>query len=690
MRFQTTARRLYTGALALLLAAACSNQEDPITSESASAAATSEAYTVLVSGTPIGHLKVEPTNDGIAIDYDFKNNGRGPTIAEAIAFDHADVPTSWTVTGTTTFGNEVNETFAVTDNRAEWTDATGSGEARINTPSLYISQFASPYAAFIQARALLNDDDGVMPALPAGEIRLTEMETVGVAGTEANATVTTYALSGADLNPDYFALDSDNNFFAYITPEFIIIRDGFEGDEAKLRAMAETYSSDRFEAIQAKVARRYNGPVRIQNVRIFDPESLSLTAPASVVITGDRITAIEGADASGADGETVIDGAGGSLIPGLYDMHGHMGENSALLNVAAGVTSVRDMGNDNEVLGNLIERIENGTLAGPRITRSGFIEGKSPFSSNNGEIVESQEEAIAAVRKYADEGFYQVKLYNSMTGEWAPAIVEEAHRLGLKVAGHVPAFSNANAMIRAGFDELTHINQVMLGWVLAPDEDTRTLLRLTALKRLPDLDLDDPRVNETLDLMVDNGVVIDPTLAIHEYLLLSRNGETRAGVLDYIDHMPANVQRGAKVALAQIANEEEDIAYRGAYEQIVETLRMMKDAGIFIVFGTDLGGAFNLHRELELYQQIGFTPAEILRRASYDMADYMGQDDLGSIEVGKLADFFLVPEDPTQDLKAIKSISMVSRGGAIYFPSEIYPEFGIRPFTDVPAVSEAE
>src|SRR5690606_30799455 len=105
-----------------------------------------------------------------------------------------------------------------------------------------------------------------------------------------------------------------------------------------------------------------------------------------------------------------------------------------------------------------------------------------------------------------------------------------------------------------------------------------------------------------------------------------------------------------------------------------------------LVPGTDLGGAFMLHREIELFGKIGFTPAEALRRASYDMARYLGFEDRGAVAPGMLADFFLVPGDPTADLKAIKTVALVSRGGAFYFPSEIYPEFGITPFTEVPAV----
>ena len=81
------------------------------------------------------------------------------------------------------------------------------------------------------------------------------------------------------------------------------------------------------------------------------------------------------------------------------------------------------------------------------------------------------------------------------------------------------------------------------------------------------------------------------------------------------------------------------------------------------------------------------TAAEVLKMATLDMASYLGQgDELGSIEQGKLADFFLVPGDPTADLKAIKTISMVVKDGNVYFPSDIYPEFGIQPFTDAPVI----
>lgn len=647
----------------------------------------SESFTVMVNKTKIGYLKVERQGANLTVDYDYKNNGRGPTIKESISLGEEGLPISWDIHGNSTFGNEIDEHFELQGQEASWTDATGSGTATISELTPYLDQSGSPYSMALLSRALLNDSDQSMPMLPSGMLRLEEMESIQVKNDSTTVSAKTYAMTGAGLNPNYVIIDDNQDFFALITPRFIIIREGFEAEEEWLRQLSAKYAAVRYETLQSQFAHRYDKNVRIKNVRVFDPNTLSLTDLSSVLIEGETIKSIDSPDA-GEPGEVQIDGAGGTLVAGLYDMHAHMGDNAALRNVLAGVTSVRDMGNQNEVLDSLVMKIESGVLAGPRITRLGFIEGKSPYNSNNGILVTSVEEGLAAVAAYDEMGFPGIKLYNSMNGDWAPALVKEAHSRGMTVTGHVPAFSTANEMIRAGFDELTHINQTMLGWVLSPEEDTRTLLRLTALKRLPDLDLNSPKVQETLDLYVENDIVHDPTIAIHEALLLGRNGETARGTIDYIDHMPPSEQRSAKEAWSSIADEEEDQAYRGAYDQIMATLRMMKERGILLVPGTDLGGAFTLHRELELFQELGYTPAEVLKLDTYDMAKYLGHENRGEIAPGKLADFFLIQGDPTQDLKAIKTISMVSRGGTIYFPSEIYPSFGIKPFTEAPVVNE--
>lgn len=657
----------------------------------APAAAELQRYTVIVGTARVGHLNADVQGDRASIDFDYKNNGRGPTIKEAIRFDPNGLPLSWDVSGATTFGSKVSEQFARNGARAEWTDSTGKDSASVKAPAIYVTQSGSPWSYGVIARAILKAGGTSVKALPGGTLTLKKGETLSVAGQDGPVAITRYDISGIETTPDSVLLDAQGQMFGYVTPRIAVIRAGYEAEADRLMKLSATWSTDRFVEIQKRVAHRYGAPVRIRNVRIFDPKAGALTAPMSVVVSGNRIAAVEPLDSPATKGEVLVDGAGGTLVPGMFEMHAHTGQEGALLNLIAGVTSMRDMGNDNAVLEQMIERIDRGVIAGPRITRTGFVEGKSPYSSNNGILVNSQQEAIDAARWYAARNFWAIKSYNSMTPAWVPAMVEEAHRLGLKVVGHIPAFTNADAMIGAGFDELTHINQLMLGWVITPQEDTRTLFRLTALKRLPNLDLNSERVQKTVRLMVERKVPIDVTLGIHENLLLNRDGQVPRGAVDYIEHMPIGTQRGLKQAWIDTSAPGDDAAYRGAYDKIVQTIRMLHERGVMIVPGTDTGGSFTFHRELELYRDIGMTPAQILRRATWDMAAYLGQDQqLGSIEKGKLADFFLVPGDPTKDVKAIKRIAMVVKDGTVYYPDEVYAEFGIKPFAARPKVTGAD
>ncbi|MGB3724048.1 MAG: amidohydrolase family protein [Pacificimonas sp.] len=645
-------------------------------------------YRVLTGGDDVGALQVMRDGDRVMIDFDYKQNGRGPTMQEVLTLGPDGYPQDWKIIGTTTFGNPVNEEFHCRDGEAHWTDTTGPGNA--GACAFYIDQNGSPWSAGLLARALLADEDGSMDVLPAGTASITKRDTATYDGPDGPVEATTYEITGLDTNPVHVTLDADNRFFASAGARFAIIRKGYEAADRALRDYAVKLSTDRFVDIQKSAAHDYDGPVRITNVRIFDAKTATLTDAKDVVLNGDRIASVQPVNSPVTDGETIIDGQGGYLVPGMYEMHGHIGQENALMNIAAGITSVRDMGNENDVLDGLIERIDNGTIAGPRITRSGFIEGKSEFSAATGEIASTQDEAIDLVRWYAARGFPQVKLYNSMNPDWADAVVGTAHDLGMRVAGHVPAFSSADAMIDAGFDEITHVNQLMLGWVLEPDEDTRTLFRFTAMQRFPTLDIKGAQVQSTLDKMAAKGVAHDPTIAIHELGLTAIDGETPAGWVDVIDHLPINTQRQTKQALFGTETDAERQAYIAAYDKILATLAEMHGKGVFLVPGTDLGGSFAYHRELQLFGKLGMTPAEVLKRATYDMAEYLDQDeDLGSIERGKYADFFLTASDPTQDLKAIKAIRMVVKDGTVYFPSEIYPDFGIRPFADAPGVTAA-
>ena len=348
-----------------------------------------ESFTAILSGTEVGQMDVVH-DDLTSVEFEFRSNGRGPTVTETIEFSEDGYPETWEVSGATTFGNVISEEFQVEEGRASWTDTTGTDGADIGDTRLYVAQESSPYALWVYSRLLLAEEDRTLSVLPAGELRLEEIESLEVSGNSGTANITTYALSGIDLNPTYFALDESGSFFATMSATFALVKAGFEAEEQRLRELTVEYSALRFETIQEKVTQEFESPVRINNVRIFDPTSLSLSDYSSVVVEDNLISAIEAVDAEALEDEVIIDGAGGTLVAGMYEMHAHASQDNALLNIAAGITSVRDMGNNNEVLAELIEKIESGRLVGPRVTRSGFIEGASPFNANGGILVSSE------------------------------------------------------------------------------------------------------------------------------------------------------------------------------------------------------------------------------------------------------------------------------------------------------------
>lgn len=653
---------------------------------STAALAETERFAVFRKDVNIGRVVVDTSGDAAKIEYDVKDNGRGPTVAEALVLDAGGLPTSWAITGTQTFGGKIDEKFGRSGTTSTWRDAAGPGTAK-GPAKLYIAQSASPYALQIYARAILKAG-GTLTVLPAGTLTMTKRDTMVLKGPSGDVPVTRYELAGLDLTPVTMLLDASNRLIALPSAGGGVTRAGFESENPRLRELAAKWQGERLATIQRETAKRYPGPVRITNVRLFDPATATLTAAMSVVVNGREIAGVQPGDSPATPGETVIDGAGGTLVPGMAEMHAHLSGDGALLNLLAGVTTVRDMGNSNMVLDALDRRIESGEVAGPRIVRTGFIEGKSPFNSSNGFVVDSETRAVEAVRWYAARGYIAIKIYNSIDPKWVPAMVREAHALGMKAMGHVPAFTSADAMMAAGYDELTHINQLSLGWIIKPGEDTRTLFRLTALGRLPKLDLDSAAVQSTLDMMKAKGIALDATLGIHENLLLNRDGTVAPGAVDFVAHMPIGVQRDLKQAWSNPDAFGGDANARAAYAKLIEIARRATAKGIFLVPGTDTGGSFTYHRELEIMMQLGMTPGQVLARATGGMAKYLGTDQrLGSIARGKLADFFLVPGDPTKDMKAIKTISLVAKDGVFYFPAEIYPRFGITPFTASPKVT---
>lgn len=656
-------------------------------------AAETERLSIVSNGETVGSLVAVTDGGRVTVDYRVDNNGRGPKHREDIVLGPGGVPVSWTIRGTSLMGGPVEERYRWADGRAEWKSQADAGSGSAKAPPLYVVNDDSPWASGIYARAALAPPDGRLDVLPGGTLSITKVRDATIGAGAKAVPVTVYRLTGVQLNPAYVMLDRRRRLFATFGggEGGIAVRTGYEAAVPAIGALATAIEAERGRDLQRRLAHRFDAPVRITNVRIFDPAAGTLSAPSTVVVMRDTIAQVIAADHGPAPAdEVVIDGEGGTLYPGLHDMHSHATLSSGLMYLAAGVTATRDMGNDNRFLLDLLPRIDAGEVAWPRIVPAGFLEGRSPYSARYGRIPATLEQALADVRWYADHGYFEIKIYNSMNPDWVRPIAAEAHRLGLGVSGHVPAFSSPDRVIADGYDAIAHVNQLMLGWILDPAEDTRTPLRLTAMARGGSLDLRSERVQRTVRAMKAKGVALDTTAVIVEQLMLSRAGQVPPGQENTLSHLPIGFQRYRKRSFVTLEDAADDRAYRTGFAKVIEVIGMLHRHGVRLLPGTDDATGFTLLRELELYVKAGLTPAEALRTATLGSEEFLQRTDrLGTIQRGKLADLVLVAGDPTRDISAIRAPRLVMKGGTIYLPSEIHAALGIVPFATPPVIRPA-
>jgi imidazolonepropionase-like amidohydrolase len=467
---------------------------------------------------------------------------------------------------------------------------------------------------------------------------------------------------------------------ASISPGWVLIEDAHRGEFAALSQLAADLTRDTLRALTVKVAHHIDGPLWIVGARVFDPVTAKAGPPTNVGVYGDTIVYV-GNDAPPREA-TTVDAAGATLLPGLIDSHAHYSAWDGPLDVARGVLLGRDPGNDNDSLLSLLPMVRSGELMGPRIKPAGFLEGKTPFSAHTGFIVSNLDEAKEKVRWYASHGYWGIKIYNSFTPDLVKPVAEEAHRLGLHVSGHVPAFMSSERAVRDGYDEINHINQLMLSFIIDPlKDDTRTPFRFTALgERMAKLDLASGPVQRMVELMKQRHTTLDPTMATFASLLLSRPGATTYVDVPWIEHMPLAVQRGRRAAALDDKPDKYPL-YDASWKRLEETLVMLHRAGINLVPGTDEMAGFMLHSELEAWVKAGIPAGEVLRAATLGGARFLGLESrLGTIAPGKLADLYLVDGDPVADIHNIRKGRLVLSNGAVYYPDEIDGALEIQPF----------
>jgi len=648
-------------------------------------------YSVLIQQQAAGHLTVtEGPDRRIVVDQTWRDNGRGPDIRETYTLDAAGVPQDYQGEGRSTFGAEIRERFSVQGGRLRWQSRVDAGDEAVAPGTLFLPLEGSfAYTADL-VRALLRRPEGRAPVVGGHQLAAERLATTTVAGPDGPLPLVLVAITGADAQPWYLWLRDDASLRLHLVgwPGFAVVARGHEAtaDELIQRMLA---AQDAWLAqLQQRHARALPGLTLIRGVRWFDAPAAVMRGPADVYLRAGLITAVT---APGALRDTrpdqVIDGTGRSLLPGLIDMHTHLWAGEAPLHLVHGVTAVRDLGNDNAELDRLQARLAARQLPGPKLYIAGFIEGKSAFSSRSGVVIDSLDAGLAAIDAYAARGIRQIKLYNSIQPAWVKPLAAHARARGMKVAGHVPAFMLAEQAVRDGYDELTHINQLMLNFVTRPGDDPRTLVRFT---RVGDdahrLDLTSPRARAFVQLLRTRGTVVDLTLATFEAMYTQAQGQPNPVLAPVAEQLPVTWRRGLKVAEMDLDGAKL-ATYRASWQRMLQLTRALHRAGVPLVAGTDNTAGFSLHHELALYVQAGLSPGEALRTATWTPAQVLGAgQERGRIAPGLAADLLLVEGDPSRRIGDLRRIGLVLQGGQAYAPDALFQAMGFKPVVPAAAI----
>ncbi len=651
-------------------------------------------YTVLSQNKVAGKQIVKTLDGGkLKVEYSYRDNGRGPDLFEEVVLGPSGQMESFVATGKSTFGAPIDETFSRKAGKTTWRSQADRGEKLGATPGVYVPIESSIETLAVMARALMRAPGRKLAALPDGLLsaeKLTEAP-IAVAGKEAR--VVLYAVNGMGVSPNYVWLRADGadngKLFALVAPAFAVIETGWEAASDTLLKLQVDADSKTLRTLADKLSHRADTDIVIRDVRWFDSENARVNGPADIHVFRGKIAAIVPANSSISDAATIVDGSGKTLLPGLFDMHGHTNAWDAVLQIAGGVTTLRDMGNDNSYLQGVISTVDAGESVGPHIVPAGYIEGESPFSSNGGFVIKDVEGGKKAIDWYAQHGYRQIKLYNSIKPEWVEPVAAYAHRRGLRVSGHIPAFMRAEEAVRAGFDEIQHINQVMLNFLVKKDDDTRTLLRFYLVgDNTHLLDLDSPAIKDFIKLLVDRKTAIDPTLTAFEAMYKQRQGAPNPSYKMVAANMPPSISRNWLTNSMDVTDKNAE-PFRKSYEKLLGMVKRMYDAGVPILAGSDDIAGFTLHRELELYVMTGMTPLQALQIATWNGAKYSQVlARTGSITVGKDADLILVDGDPAANISDVRKVGMTMKSGVMFYPAEVYEALGVKPFIGKPSITQ--
>lgn len=512
--------------------------------------------------------------DGIReYNFEFNGRGRGPKLHTRVKFGENNLPVFLETSGRNYFNSPFSETFALSDGVAKWKINAYQGEKKVVGDAFYISASQIPEGFAVLSQVLLKSLTKHISLLPAGEASIEQSGELTLREKGKNQRVTAYEINFGSAKTLTIWLDENDQFFALNTGSWTtVIREGWEASERILVKTQDQLATKRYSKLFGNLTRIPAKPIIFTNVNLFDSETGKMRPHTTVVIKGKLIKAVgESGKIKVPTNAETIDATGKTLMPGLWDMRVHISPGEGISYLAGGVTSVRDLGNDLDRLHSMVERINSNVEIGPRISSAVMIDGRGAYTGPTRVLVDTEAEAKVAIKTCKQLHCAGIKIYSSIKPELIPIIIKLARAERLRVGGHVPAFMTAEQFVNAGADEFQHANFLFLNFLFNEVKDTRTPARFTEVaERAATIDLTSERVRSFVKLLKGKKSTVDPTLNFFEDLF------TKGGL-----------------PVPEGKNER----YRNSFKAMMEMVKILYEAGVPLVAGTDGGAAQALHRE---------------------------------------------------------------------------------------------
>ncbi|HWJ59327.1 MAG TPA: amidohydrolase family protein [Sphingomicrobium sp.] len=575
-------------------------------------------------------------------------------------------PTKIAIRGFTDQGDATEDFEVDSSGMARWKTSVDSGSApfagkRYNT-------YGGPWlAGENDIKALIAAGDKGVDLLPSGHATIKIGKSYEIDGPDGKKSVKLAFIDGYGFSPSPIWLDSDNGFFGN-AGVISLLPAGYEASGPKLKEIQDAATAEMVRDVAHRFLSAENRtPTLIDHVQLFDSVGGKYVPDRAVLIADGKVAQVSaGGSIKAPAGATVIDGKGKTILPGLWDSHQHVGDDWNLLqNLATGMTNYRSPGSMIDEAQSIDKRRASKDLLAPEGKVSVIVDRKDPLAAQGALTVTSADEAIAAVRKIKDAGMWGVKFYTSMNPAWIAPAAAEAHKLGLHVHGHIPAGMRPLEAVRAGYDEITHINFIMMqAMPQAVVDKANTAARLEGpAKYGKDVDLDSPAMKAFYAELAKRGTIIDPTLTVWEPLMTSDGTALPPEYAPFAKISPPGVARGWKISGYPLFDNLTREDFKKSFDKMVGVVGKLHEAGVRIVAGTD-GYGLELVRELELYEKAGLTNAEALQTATIVPARMTGMDNrVGLIAPGKTADIILVDGDVAKDLGNLRHVVTVFEDG---------------------------